>query len=416
MIIKLNIWLSSPSGEILKVGELAVKDPDPRGALHGQFRYAPEYLEAPEAFSLDPRHLPLTTASFAADRPHSGVHGVFEDSLPDDWGRSIMIRRYKLGRSEQRVPHLLRLLGGQGLGALIYGEDEPLPSPAKVFCRHLEELAVMAEQYENDPGLIADDALSMLFQAGSSPGGARPKALVADGNDDYLAKFTSTKDRLDVVSLEAAVMKLARLAGVETAETRVLSFGSRKCLLVKRFDINAAGGRNHLISMQSLLKADGYYYAGYRDLAAAIRYVSTIPHRDLYMLYRQMIFNTMVGNTDDHLKNFCMLHDQEGWRLSPAFDLVPNIGRNQEHALSIGPDCRPPDLETLLAEAKHFGIKRRQQALEVATAVHDAVSGWEAVFKEYGVPGKDAEVIGTDIRNRLEKTGPAKRGARMTSK
>ncbi len=96
-------------------------------------------------------------------------------------------------------------------------------------------------------------------------------------------------------------MELGRRAGIETAETRLLALGSRKCLLVKRFDINDAGGRNHLISMQSLLKAEGYYYAGYRDLAEVIRHVSALPGRDLHKLYRQMVFNVMIGNTVSNL-------------------------------------------------------------------------------------------------------------------
>jgi serine/threonine-protein kinase HipA len=160
-------------------------------------------------------------------------------------------------------------------------------------------------------------------RAGSAPGGARSKALVEDENGSYLAKFASTRDQLDVVNLEAASMELARRAGIETAGTRLLSWGTtRKCLLVKRFDINKAGGRNHLVSMQSLLRADGYYNAGYRDLAEIIKHVSSQPGRDLYRLYRQMVFNVMIGNTDDHLKNFLMLHDDTGWRLSPAIDLL----------------------------------------------------------------------------------------------
>ncbi|MDF1577266.1 MAG: HipA N-terminal domain-containing protein, partial [Desulfobulbales bacterium] len=194
MIIKLNVWLSTPTGEIITVGELAVQEPDLRGALQGQFRYTQEYLESPEAFPLDPLHLPLATESFDADRPHSGVHGVFEDSLPDDWGRNIMIRRYKLDRAEQRVPHLLRLLGGQGLGALQYGERNPPVSLSALSCSHLEELSIIAEKFESNPGTIANDELAILFQAGSSPGGARPKALVAGENEAYLAKFPSTRD------------------------------------------------------------------------------------------------------------------------------------------------------------------------------------------------------------------------------
>jgi len=349
-MIKLDVWLNLPSGESIKAGELAIDNPDARGALDGQFRYIPEYLENPKAFSLDPLHLPLSAESFNADRPHAGVHGVFEDSLPDDWGRRLLVRRHKLGRGEQRVPNLLYLLGNQGLGALSYvKKGRPDLKRTGVPIRHLQELALLAERFEQDVA-VDDDELFLLFQAGSSPGGARPKALVKDESGSYLAKFASAGDQLDVVSLEAAAMELARKAGIETADSRLLALGSRKCLLVKRFDINEAGGRNHLVSMQSLLKADGYYYAGYRDMAEVIRHVSTQPGQDIQRLYRQMVFNVVIGNTDDHLKNFLMLHNDEGWRLSPAFDLVPNIGFNREHVLRIGLDNRPPDLETLLQE------------------------------------------------------------------
>ncbi|MCD4802289.1 MAG: HipA domain-containing protein, partial [Anaerolineales bacterium] len=289
-MIRLDAWLILPSGESVKAGTLVVADPDNvRGALPGQFRYTPEYLENPKAFPLDPLHLPLSVDIFDADRPRAGVHGVFEDSLPDDWGRRLLVRRYKLGRKDQRIPQLLRLIGNQGLGALSYVEKgRPDFKTTGVPLRHLQELALLAEKFEQD-GVVDDDELSLLFQAGSSPGGARPKALIKDKSGAYLAKFASTRDQLDVVGLEAAAMELGRRAGIETADSRLLALGSRKCLLVKRFDINEAGGRNHLVSMQSLLKADGYYYAGYRDMAEVIRHVSALPARDLHKLYRQMV-------------------------------------------------------------------------------------------------------------------------------
>ncbi|MFH1672499.1 MAG: type II toxin-antitoxin system HipA family toxin [Pseudomonadota bacterium] len=413
-MIRLNIWLTLPSGEVVKAGELAVADPDAWGALAGQFRYVSEYLEHPRAFPLDPLRLPLSAEPFNADRPTAGVHGVFEDSLPDDWGRRLLVRRYKLERSQQRVPYLLKLLGNQGLGALSYVEEGRLDlKTTGVSSRHLQELALLAEKFEQEPAAAADDELSLLFQAGSSPGGARPKALVEDEKGSYLAKFASAKDQLDVVSLEAAAMELGRRAGIETADSRLLALGSRKCLLVKRFDINEAGGRNHLISMQSLLKADGYYYAGYRDLAEVIKHVSTQPGQDLQRLYRQMVFNVMIGNTDDHLKNFLMLHDDTGWRLSPAFDLVPNIGFNREHVLRIGLDNRPPEIETLLEEAKHFGIKRRQQSVDVIEEVHEVVAGWPEVFSANNVPEKDAETIAKDISQRLGKLESLYKGLKL---
>lgn len=408
MIIKLNVWLTLPTGKILKIGELAVKEPDIRGALQGQFRYTREYLENPESFSLDPLHLPLDAQSFDADRPHSGVHGVFEDSLPDDWGRKLMARRHKLGRAEQRVPHLLQLLGDQGVGALTYMErGKPSPLSTGVPCKHLAELALLAEKFEKDPSNIANEELSMLFQAGSSPGGARPKALVADNNGAYLAKFASTRDQLDIVSLEAAAMELARKSGIKTAESSLFDLGSRNCLLVKRFDINTAGGRNHQISMQSLLKADGYYNTGYRDMAEVIKHISAAPQQDLRRLYKQMVFNAMIGNTDDHLKNFCMLHSDEGWRLSPAFDLVPNIGFNQEHVLCIGSTNSPPDFETILAEGKYFGIRRRQSTIDLVQEVYSSVAEWPRIFSANNVPENDAETIGNDIGRRLIKLAPS---------
>jgi serine/threonine-protein kinase HipA len=405
-MIRLDVWLALPAGESIKAGTLVVADPDDiSGALHGQFRYLSEYLDDSRAFPLDPLHLPLSSEIFSADRPHAGVHSVFEDSLPDDWGRKLMIRRHNLDRHEQRVPNLLRLLGNQGLGALSYTEEgKPELKRSEISSRHLHELALLADKFEQYPTAVTDDEFSLLFQAGSSPGGARPKALVQDENCSYLAKFASIRDQLDVVSLEAAAMELSRRAGIETADTRPMALGSRKCLLVKRFDINEAGGYNHLISMQSLLKGDGYYNSSYRDLAEVIKHISTQPGQDLHRLYQQMVFNVLIGNTDDHLKNFLMLHDGRGWRLSPAFDLVPNIGFNSEHVLRIGLDNRTPNIKTILAEAKHYGIKRYQKAVETVSEMCEFVSRWRLVFTTCGVPEKDSQRIGTDIGQRLKKT------------
>lgn len=408
-MIRLDVWLTLPSAKSVKAGSLVVADPDAArgGRMEGQFRYASEYLELPEAFPLDPLNLKLSAEVFDANRPRAGVHSVFEDSLPDDWGRRLMTRHNNLKREEQRVPNLLRLLGSKGLGALGYVEEgAPDPETASVSSRHLQELALLAEKFEQDPAAAGDDEFSLLFQAGSSPGGARPKALVTDENGSYLAKFASAADRLDVVSLEAAAMELGRRAGLETADTRLVPLGkTKKCLLVKRFDISKTGGRDHLVSMQTLLGADDYYNAGYSDLADVIRHVSSQPAHDLDRLYRQMVFNVLIGNTDDHLKNFLMMHDDAGWRLSPAFDLIPNIGFNREHVLRIGLDSRPPDCETLLAASKAFGIKRRQKAEKRIKEVHAAVSKWPDTFKRCQVPARDADRIGNDIRQRMKTKG-----------
>ena len=401
-MIRLNVWLTLPQGQTVRTGELVVAAPDSQGRLEGQFRYVPEYLAHPAAFPLDPIHLPLATKSYNADRPHSGVHGVFEDSLPDDWGRRLLARRYRLARDNQRVPGLLELLGGQGMGALSYGKDEVVPVKKEaVDGRYLLDLQRLAAKFEEGATSI-DDEMALLFQAGSSPGGARPKALIRDRETSYLAKFSSVRDQFDVVSLEAATMELARQAGVSAAPTKLVPCGVKKALLVERFDINTlTTGRNHLLSMQTLLKADGYYYAGYRDLADIIRRVCSNPAGDLLKLFKQLVFNVMLGNTDDHLKNFCMMYDGDGWKLSPAFDLVPNIGLNLEHVLQIGHSNVVDNRTTLLHEAKHFGIKRQKSAEQIIAAMYEVVSGWEKVFYGFGVPDRDMKIIGQDINNRL---------------
>jgi serine/threonine-protein kinase HipA len=331
------------------------------------------------------------------------VHGVFEDSLPDDWGRKLLIRKFRLTRAEQRVPHLLKVQGLHGMGALKYtAESATLPVTGDTQGHDLEKVLELALRFEQN-NMLEDEELAVLFQAGSSPGGARPKALVSNKGIPSIAKFPSIKDQFDVVGLEAAAMSLAKMAGLKVAETQLIKCGKRKVLLVDRFDVAKKGGRLHMISMQTLLGADGYYNLGYSDLAEIIRQVSGHPSENLENLYRQMVFNAMIGNTDDHLKNFLMLHGEAGWQLSPAFDLVPNIGRNQEHVLHINNDFLPPDRSRLLAEAKKFGFNRRKKANEIIDEEKDTLKNWRQVFEAHQVPERDSEIIGADIVKRLNR-------------
>ena len=216
------------------------------------------------------------------------------------------------------------------MGALSYNRDDSMPIKQEgVDGQYLEDLQRLASKFEEDATSI-DGEMALLFQAGSSPGGARPKALINDGEHAYLAKFASIKDQFNVVALESAAMELARRAGVNAATTKCVPCGKGKVLLVERFDIDTTTmRRNHVISMQTLLGAEGYYNFGYSDMVTIIRRVSAHPIQDLHQLFKQLVFNVMIGNTDDHLKNFCMLYDGQAWRLSPAFDLVPNIGLNR---------------------------------------------------------------------------------------
>lgn len=432
-MIRLAIWLRLPNGDRRQAGELAVADPDSRhgGALRGEFRYSPAYLNDPQAFPLDPVHLPLRTGIFEADRPKAGVHAVFEDSLPDDWGRGLLVRRYRIPRHEQRVPIFLKWLGMQGLGALGYTEPPPsqgqrrrprsnrtrdpkeVDAPASAGLPDLPALVAAADRYtrglpdalgtdlQNDPGL------RLLFRAGSSPGGARPKALILDQGIHWLAKFPNHKDEVDMVRVEAACLELARRAGVEVPDFRVVDMGHSAALLVRRFDVPEdgaeTGGRHHMISLSTLLGAENYYQLGYEDIAEVLRKVSGRPETDLPALFRLSVFNAVLGNTDDHLKNFALLHsgpNRGGWRLAPAYDLLPDVADRIEHVLHFGLRGNYPDRKALTELSKRVGVSSETGA-RILDQVTQAVGDWMSVFQAHRVPTADIERLGPSINRRL---------------
>jgi len=401
-MIHLHVWLRLPEGYMLRAGEIRVADPDPRrgGLLRGEFRYDPDYLSHPDAFALDPFHLPLSDRIFSADRPQSGIHGIFEDSLPDDWGRHLLIRQFRLGRNDQSPPRLLALLGTGCLGALAYTTTPAPPEfPPSPVSADLETLIAAAGRYDDNPGELTEDTLALLFRAASSPGGARPKVIIAHQAGHWIAKLRSSRDPVDMVRVEAASLVLARKAGLEVPEFRVETMGKRSALLIRRFDIAPEGGRFHTASMQTVAGVEGYYRFGYSNMADILRQIACQPERDLPRLFRQAVFNLFLGNTDDHLKNFALLRDQTGWRLTPAFDLIPDVPLRGEHVLDIGLAGNHPSKAGIEQMAKGFGLsaaKRKQILADVAAAFLD----WEGVFQDQCVPEEDLMRLRGDIERR----------------
>ena len=408
-MITLNVWRRTPDGDRLRAGQIRVAAPDPTrgGRLKGEFRYDPGYLEQPQALALalDPIHLPLKSGIFAADRPHAGIHGVFEDSLPDAWGRGLLIRRHRLPRSHQDPAHLLLYLGQNGLGALAYqvaGSDD-IPPPAPPTSPH-DTLALIeaAERYDLNPAELADDDLAALFRAASSPGGARPKLIVEHQGASCIAKLGSSQDRVDLVRVEAACLALAAAAGLEIPSFQVVEFGRHPALLIERFDVCGKQGRRHMLSMQTLAGADGWYQLGYADLADLVRRLSDRPEVDLPALYRQMVFNAFIGNTDDHLKNFSLLHRDHAWRLSPAYDLTPDEPQRGEHVLHFGPAGYEPSANALAALASAFGLSSRK-ARQIRDKVTSVMAGWRERFLDYGVLPLDLELLAPGIELRRKR-------------
>ena len=402
-MIHLHVWLRTLAADLLHVGEIRVAEPDPRlgGLLRGEFRYDSGFLDRSDAFALDPIHLPLTPMVQKAERPQAGIHGCFEDSLPDAWGRGLLIRSHRLPRARQTPPHLLARLGSDGLGALAYttGPEAPSPSSAEPT-RDLEGLIEAAERYDQDPGALSPDDLAQLFRAASSPGGARPKLVLSEGGEGRIAKLASARDPVDMVRIEAACLSLARDAGLDVPGFRVATVGRHSALLLERFDQTTAGGRYPVLSLQTLTGAEGYYQLGYADLADCLRRVGARPEIDLPALYRQMTFNAVLGNTDDHLKNFAVRHEAVGWRLTPAFDRLPDVLGRGEHCLHFGSAGYSPTAAAVRGLAGAFGISL-PRARGLVDEVVAALAGWRARFADFGVPEADCDRLGRDIERRL---------------
>ncbi|HKK99863.1 MAG TPA: HipA N-terminal domain-containing protein, partial [Desulfotignum sp.] len=188
-MLHLDVTLIFPNSLKIKCGEIITGPPEANGRIKGAFRYTPEYLQHPDAFPLDPANLPLTPKEFPSNRPQ-GIHGVFEDALPDDWGRKILVRKATLRPREQTEPRLLEALGSSGMGALCFETGNTIgtqdPSADILNLEQLLELAVRYDAGEQ----LSDQEFCSLAIYGSSPGGARPKSLVRDkDNSLWLAKF-----------------------------------------------------------------------------------------------------------------------------------------------------------------------------------------------------------------------------------
>jgi len=201
-----------------------------------------------------------------------------------------------------------------------------------------------------------------------------------------------------MVGIEAATLAMAKSAGIDVPNFKVQTLGESAALLLERFDMTAEGGRQHVLSMKTLLDVEQYYYLGYSDMAEVLRQVSDHPEKDLPALYRQTVFNALIANTDDHLKNFAMLRGDDGWQLTPAYDLLPDVANNREHVLHFGVSGNKANKEALQKLGKSFGLSP-QKTRRIIDQVMQAVSHFPEQCATYHVA--DEEV--TSLMSRFLK-------------
>ena len=347
-----------------------------------RFKYASDYLGRPGAFALDPDRLPLEEGVFESE-PDFELFNALRDASPDYWGRKVI--EHRLGRTGLGEIDFLLAAGQERVGALGFGQTRALSPVARLpEAQRLEALAEAAEQVDADEGVDDRELLILLGEGSGTLGGMRPKVTVERDGRLWVAKFPAKDDRYDYVRMEYLALRLAEDAGIEVPEHRLERIGSRAILLTRRFDRIPESGRDvyrrHYLSGLSMtgLHERDHGAGAYADLADWLRRHAVDAASDCRELYRRMLFNIFIGNTDDHLRNHAVIRDARGYGLSPAFDLVPQpgLGGERHQAIGVGTRGRVASRDNALSEAARFGLDAGK-AQAMAEKMADAVLGWE---------------------------------------
>lgn len=309
------------------------------------FRYGESFLAREDAVALFAPELALESGFI---RPVAGlsIAACIADAGPDAWGQRVILRR--LFGGEHSVPsgaepHVLTFLlesGSDRIGALDF-QASSSEYEARSVSATLEEMMSAAQRLEAGEPFAPD--LDAALLRGSSIGGARPKALLDDNGRRLIAKFSSSTDPYPVVKAEAVAMELATRVGLNAARTELVHCLGRDVLLVERFDrTDVAGERRMIVSALTLLELDEMMarYATYPAIADVIRERFTEPRATLRELFARIVFNVLVGNTDDHARNHAAFWDGSSLSLTPAFDICPQArsGGEAVQSMAVGRD------------------------------------------------------------------------------
>ena len=378
------------------------------------FGYGRRYLTRPNAVPIDPVSLPLSSAP-GEEAMYPSKHPLFgavRDAAPDFWGRRVIEARLRI--PPDSIPESVYLLhaGPHRFGALDFRPELDSPEtdgvlPPITDMAYLVEAADRVQQGEPVPA-----HLEPIF-AGSSMGGARPKALVLHRGEQWLAKFPAKSDGYNVPVVERACLELARHAGLDVPSTDLQPLADgRSVMLIERFDRRAAGGRftrRHAVSALTLLEKDESQSLGtrYAEIANRIGHFGVDGHvqADRSELFGRVAFNILVSNDDDHLRNHAFLWDAagKGWRLSPLYDVVPRpqVASERFLHLSVGPQGRLATLDNLLEDHGAYGLLK-SDAAAIIDRVAKVTREWRVYFEQLGVPASECDKVAAAFRRPRE--------------
>lgn len=374
------------------------------------FEYDSEFLDS--GLSISPYNLPLETGVKRSEyQPFEGLFGVFNDSLPDGWGKMLLDRALMTrGIPYQRLTPLDRLayVGHRGMGALVYKPDH---SGGEQGANNLD-LNEIADEVDIVLKGKFSNILEELYNLGGSSAGARPKVVVMwnpqldkvlhgnlplqEGYEHWLIKFNSSSDLIDIGRIEYAYSMMARAAGVEMAETRLFpGTHSRAYFGTRRFD-RAGNKRLHIHTASGMLQVN--HRIPNLDYAVLMNCAMDLQNdiREAEKIFRLAVFNVFAHNRDDHSKNFSFIMDELGnWRFAPAYDLTYSFGPGGQHSTTILREGLNPGSKELEALGEMFSLKGRKQTIE---EVREAVGRWPEFAKEASVTKTSRELISSELR------------------
>lgn len=377
------------------IGQLFLAEGNRKVALE----YNPTWVQQGFALSED---MPLARGVFLP-KERDMAAGAVDDARPDRWGERVIRNLYKPARLS--VLEYLYFAGDNRFGAL--GVSLNAASYQPWGNGAIAGLASLAAMDRAVAAILAgeklDETLVRLVKPGPSFGGARPKSLIEMEDAQWVVKF-SEGEEFDTELVEHATMRLAAQCGMHVAETRALPLPRGHAVAVKRFD-RAGALRSHVISANTVLRATGLPM-GYPELAQSMRKIARAEaiRGQQKELFRRMVFNILMDNTDDHEKNHAFVRSEDGfYDLSPAYDVLPSAQGLGQQQLRVGKRAAESSIENALSEVQAFGLKK-DAALEVIQRVVAVLDGWKEAFRALGVKGHDLEMMAQYIDGPLLQT------------
>lgn len=374
------------------------------------FNYGKSYLQRGNAIAIYEPELPLRQGLLPLPAGLS-IPGCLRDAAPDAWGRRVILNKKFGNRASGIDPAALDELsyliesGSDRIGALDFQLSPSVYEPRNASTAPIEELIEAAELVER--GIPLTPELAQALQHGTSIGGARPKALIQSDTHKFIAKFSTSTDLYAVVKAEYIAMRLAELAGLNVAPVSLERAAGKDVLLVERFDRTRTDNgwqRKSLVSALTLLTLDEMMarYASYETLAELVRSRFTSAPETLHELFSRIVFNILVGNTDDHARNHAAFWDGHMLTLTPAYDICPQARHGQfaTQAMLVKGDDRSSRIATCIAAAPQFLLSEEDATGIIVKQVECIEQNWPTVCEEASLSEVDRNLLwGNQILN-----------------